>query len=76
MIEDAIPSILLPQATSARHGAALLGALVSERGAGEAFGVLLADEKSAWYLETGALAGRAGGCWSGRVCKGDALSCG
>lgn len=43
MIEDAIPSVLLPQATSARHGAELLGALVSRHGAGEAFGVLFAD---------------------------------
>jgi dipeptidase len=30
----------------------LLGALVSERGAGEAFGVLAADAREAWYLET------------------------
>lgn len=51
MIEDVIPSVLLPQATSARHGAALLGALVSARGAGEAFGVLLADTSGdAWCV--------------------------
>ncbi|PSC67957.1 peptidase C69 [Micractinium conductrix] len=53
IIEDAIPSLLLPQATSARQGAELLGALVSEHGAGEAFGVLIADRQEAWYLETG-----------------------
>lgn len=53
IVEDAIPSVILPQATSARHGAALLGDLVTTRGAGEAFGVLLADTGGeAWYLET------------------------
>lgn len=49
IIEDAIPSVILPQATSARHGARLLGDLVTRRGAGEAFGVLLADTQGeAW----------------------------
>ena len=43
IIEDAIPSVLLPQARSARHAVELLGRLVEERGAGEAFGVLMAD---------------------------------
>lgn len=52
IIEDAIPSLLLPQMRSAREGAALLGQLVSERGAGEGFGVLFADGREAWYLET------------------------
>lgn len=53
IIEDVIPSLLLPQATSARHGAALLGELVSKHGAGEAFGVLIADVEEAWYFESG-----------------------
>ncbi|KAL4425605.1 hypothetical protein ABPG75_009621 [Micractinium tetrahymenae] len=52
IIEDVIPSILLPQATSARHGAKLLGEAVSKHGAGEAFGVLIADREEVWYLET------------------------
>jgi dipeptidase len=43
IIEDAIPSVLLPQARSARQAVELLGRLVEERGAGEAFGVLMAD---------------------------------
>ncbi len=33
--EDAIPSVLLPQATSARHGMEILGALVESHGAAE-----------------------------------------
>ncbi|KAI3438712.1 hypothetical protein D9Q98_001132 [Chlorella vulgaris] len=53
IIEDAIPSLLLPQATSARHAVQLLGDLVTQRGAGEAFGVLAGDAEEAWYLETG-----------------------
>lgn len=48
MIEDAIPSLLLPQATSAREGMAVLGRLVERLGAGEGFGVLVADEQEAW----------------------------
>ena len=34
-----------PQATTARHAAELLGALLSEHGAGEGFGVLMADAR-------------------------------
>lgn len=45
MIEEVVPSLLLPQARSAREGMALLGALVEERGAGEGYGVLIADGK-------------------------------
>ncbi|PRW58931.1 dipeptidase [Chlorella sorokiniana] len=52
IIEDVIPSVILPQAITARQGAELLGQLVSQHGAGEAFGVLLADSREAWYLET------------------------
>lgn len=50
--EDAIPSLVLPLARSARHGAQLLGRLVERLGASEGFGVLLADGREAWYLET------------------------
>lgn len=52
IIEDVIPSVLLPQATSAREGMALLGRLVLKYGAGEGFGVAIADSKEAWYIET------------------------
>lgn len=50
--EDAIPSLALPLARSARHGARILGRLVEHLGASEGFGVLLADGSEAWYLET------------------------
>lgn len=40
------------QASSAREAAQLLGSLVERLGAGEGFGVLLADPQEAWYLET------------------------
>jgi dipeptidase len=50
--EDAIPSLLLPQARSARAAAALLGSLVERLGAAEGFGLLAADAREAWYLET------------------------
>lgn len=52
VVEDSIPSLLLPQATSARKAASLLGSLVSALGAGEGLGVLMADAEEAWYLET------------------------
>lgn len=44
--EDAPLSLVLPQATSSRHAAELLGSLLSRHGAGEAFGgVLMADAR-------------------------------
>lgn len=46
--EDALPSLLLPQAASARHGVELLGGWVEELGAAEGFGALLADPGEAW----------------------------
>ena len=52
VVEDAIPSLLLPQMTSARHGAALLGALFTQHGAGEGIGVLFGDREEGWYIET------------------------
>lgn len=45
-----VPHTAVTQATSARQGAELLGALVSEHGAGEAFGVLIADRQEAWWV--------------------------
>lgn len=51
--EDSIPSIVLPQALSARHAVQVLGGLVQGVGAAEGFGVLFADTTGeAWYLET------------------------
>lgn len=54
LTEDALPSLLLPQATSARQGVALAGRWVESAsiGAGEGFGLLVADAGGAWYLET------------------------
>ncbi|KAI8466152.1 MAG: pathogenicity island-encoded protein D [Monoraphidium minutum] len=49
--EDAIVSVLLPVARSARAGAAALGALIGERRASEGYGVSFMDSKEIWYLE-------------------------
>jgi len=51
IIEDDIASIILPQATSARQGAQLLGKYIEEYGSGEGFGCSFADMKEIWYLE-------------------------
>ncbi|POZ61761.1 C69 family dipeptidase [Chromobacterium alticapitis] len=53
VIEAAIPSLILPQAKSAREGVALLGRYIQQYGAGEGNGVLIADPDEAWYLEIG-----------------------
>ena len=58
-------SLPLDQSTSARHGAELLGRLVSEHGAGEAFGVLLADAREAWCAAHAGVA-----CNGGPGCRG------
>lgn len=50
--EDDIPDVILPQAKSARHGAELLGRIVSTTGCAEGFGVAFVDSKEIWYLET------------------------
>lgn len=53
-IEEAvIPTLLLPQALSARHGVELLGHYIERYGASEACGAILADASEAWYLEIG-----------------------
>lgn len=46
--EDAIVSVILPVARSAREGAERLGALVSERGTAEGFGVSFMDKDEIW----------------------------
>ncbi len=50
--EDAITSVVLPQATSAREGVRILGQIIEQAGAGEGFGVAFSDRHEAWYLET------------------------
>lgn len=51
IVEEAIPSILLPQIKSARQGVEMLGKIIETTGAGEGFGVVFADKHEAWYLE-------------------------
>lgn len=51
--EDAIQTVILPVAQSARQGARLLGNIIEQKGAGEGFGVAFIDTKEIWYLETG-----------------------
>lgn len=57
---------MLPQATSSRHAAELLGSLLSKHGAGEAFGgVLMADARwgdgdGGWGLGIGGWVGWVG----------------
>jgi len=51
--ESIIATLLLPQSTSARHAVRLLGGYVSEYGASEVNGILISDEKEAWYFEIG-----------------------
>lgn len=53
--EDAIESVILPVAQSARQGAKLLGDIIEQKGAGEGFGVAFIDSKEIWYLETEAV---------------------
>ncbi len=52
LTEDAITSVVLPHATSAREGIRLLGRIIETAGAGEGFGVALSDRNEIWYLET------------------------
>jgi hypothetical protein len=52
--EDGIVSVVLPQATSARGAAALLGELVAEKRASEGYGVVLMDEDELWWAPLGA----------------------
>jgi dipeptidase len=49
--EEAIPSVLLPQIKSARHGVEILGKIIEQSGSSEGFGVVFVDKKEVWYLE-------------------------
>jgi dipeptidase len=51
IVEEAIPTILLPQIHSAREGVQKLGAIIESVGSGEGFGVAFVDSHEAWYLE-------------------------
>jgi dipeptidase len=51
--ESVIPTLVLPQAQSARQGAAMLGDYVTRFGASEPNGVLIGDPDECWYVEIG-----------------------
>jgi len=51
IVEEAIPTILLPQMKSAREGVLMLGKIIESQGSGEGFGVAFVDKDEAWYLE-------------------------
>lgn len=51
--ESIIPTLLLPQMTSAKHGVKLLGEYVETMGASEGNGILFGDNKELWYFEVG-----------------------
>jgi len=51
VVEEIIPTVILPQVRTAREGVLLLGRLVEQYGAAEGFGVAFVDRNEAWYLE-------------------------
>ena len=51
VVEEVIPTVILPQVRTAREGVLLLGHLVEQYGAAEGIGVAIVDKKEAWYLE-------------------------
>ena len=51
--ESILPTLLLPQARSARHGLELIASYMSVVGASEPNGLFLADPQEVWYLEIG-----------------------
>jgi dipeptidase len=51
--ESVIPTLLLSQATSARHAVEMLGNYVETIGATEADGLAVADQTEAWLIEIG-----------------------
>ncbi|GAA0781617.1 C69 family dipeptidase [Hathewaya limosa] len=51
--EDSVNSIILPRVKTAREGVKLLGKIVEEKGATEAYGVIISDPNEVWYVETG-----------------------
>ncbi|CAJ1887295.1 C69 family dipeptidase [Aeromonas salmonicida] len=53
VIEAIIPTLILPQARSAKEGVALLGRYVEQYGTGEGNSLYLADVNEAWLMEIG-----------------------
>ncbi|WP_421189545.1 C69 family dipeptidase [Aeromonas enteropelogenes] len=53
VIEAIIPTLILPQARSAKEGVKLLGDYVEKYGAGEGNSLYLADVNEAWLMEIG-----------------------
>lgn len=53
IVESVIPSLILPQATSAREGIQLLGRYVDQYGAGEGNVIFISDPQEAWIFEIG-----------------------
>ena len=51
--EQVIPSLILPQAKTARQAVKLLGKYIKKYGAEEANGIQIADDKEIWYMEIG-----------------------
>ncbi|MEA3120345.1 MAG: dipeptidase [Paraburkholderia sp.] len=51
VVEEVIPTIVLPQAKTAREGVLMLGRLIERYGSAEGFGVAFVDKREAWYLE-------------------------
>lgn len=52
--EEAMVTVVLPYVKTARAGVQRLGKLVELYGTSESNGILFADQREAWYLETGA----------------------
>lgn len=53
LAECILPTLLLPQARSARHALDLIAGYMSVQGASEPNGLFLADPQEIWYLEIG-----------------------
>jgi len=53
LAESILPTLLLPQARTARHALDLVAACMNDTGASEPNGLFLADPTEVWYLEIG-----------------------
>lgn len=51
--EASITSVILPRIKTAKEGVVLVGKIIEEKGAGEVFGLTIADPNEAWYVEAG-----------------------
>lgn len=51
--EEAMVTVVLPYIKSARDGVHRLGQIIEHYGTSESNGILFADQKEAWYMETG-----------------------